>query len=271
MIFSVLINILCFILIFILAAAVLIIFTLLFAPFYFKIKGGFHDRRQGFLSFKWLFIRFNAEYNNDKLKTDLSYPFKKLIENQKNKKAETPKEPAAETSRQTGDSHEKPSPVSESKIKIKKKADKSPKKPKHNKKTETKEKSNPEEKSQSSFSLYKERFDRIMSYENKSDIINCFVNNIKYIINKLKFKTFEINVRFGFGDPSLTGKVLGLLYATSIALIKGINTEPDFSKAVFEAAADIEGRGNLLNIIIPAVKFILNKNVRKILFQGGKK
>ncbi|MCC8015762.1 MAG: DUF2953 domain-containing protein, partial [Eubacterium sp.] len=107
----------------------------------------------------------------------------------------------------------------------------------------------------------------ILAVENKRDIISCLVKNILYLLKKQKIKAFRLKALFGFEDPSLTGKILGLLYTLNIPLKNGVEITPDFERAVFEADANIKGRGNLFYIAVTAVKILLNKNVRKLIFK----
>ncbi len=269
MIFLTFLKILGYILVFILAAAVILILILLFTPFYFRIGGFVRDKKEGSLRFKWLFgcVRLNVDYKDEGLVWNLSYPFKKFLnkpeKKPKNKIKPKPENEASEVSPMPSEKTEKPPESAEVKSKpkvkkVKNNTDKAQARSEPEKNNENNEK---EEKTSLT-----EKVKKIMSYENKTDIINCFVKNIKYMLDKLKFKVFKVRVLFGFSDPSLTGEALGLIYASGIALINGVETEADFTKAVFEAEADINGRGNLLYIIIPVIKFILNKNVRRILF-----
>ena len=85
------------------------------------------------------------------------------------------------------------------------------------------------------------------------------LTHIKFDIKKLRFV-------FGFEDPSLTGKVLGVLYSLGIPFLKGVNINADFEKAILETDVNIKGKTNLFFVLLPILKFILNKNVRNIIF-----
>ncbi|MCC8097253.1 MAG: hypothetical protein LIO44_01570 [Eubacterium sp.] len=269
MIFLTFLKILGYVIIIIIAAAVLVIGTLLSAPFYLRAKGDINDKSEGEFTLRWLFglVRLKGRFRGGKLDYSLSYPFKSVLSRPKKKKAQKAEKKPSKTVNKQSPKQAAPKPQTVSPDKEKKENTNKTVNTKSTEKTK-KEKQTGQtgQKPKSRISVLRERISEIMAYENKGDIINCFVKNIKYMLCKLKFKAFEVNVLFGFEDPSLTGEVLGLLYASGIALIKGINVNAYFNKQKFEAERNIKCRGNLFNIVFPAARFILNKNVRSILF-----
>lgn len=250
------VKVLLIILLILLSAAVLILAVFLFAPIKYRVKGSFKGKPD--LSFRlgWLFgsVRLKGSYTENGSETSLNYPFKKLkerfdkIKKQNNKRKKKKPSPKSQTQQAPSEQirEQKPRPAS------KNVGAKKPNKPKQKKK--------------SAFSKLINNIKTIGSLRNKGDIISCLVKNIIYLLKKQKFSVFGVNIIFGFDDPSLTGKVLGLLYASTLALIKGVEIKPDFEKASFEAEIDIKGRGNLFYIAVTAVKILLNKNVRDLIF-----
>ncbi|MCD7778882.1 MAG: hypothetical protein LUH47_10355 [Clostridiales bacterium] len=252
------------VIIIIIAAAVLIIGALLADPFCLCAKGSLGSKNEGEFSLRWLFglVRLKGSFKEGRLDYSLTYPFKAFLSKPKKKKPKkTEKKPSKTENKQ---SVKQVTPNSQAVSPDKKDTNKNV-----TAKTETKTESKAQQtkqKPKSRISILRERISEIMAYENKGDIINCFVKNIKYMLCKLKFEIFEVNVLFGFDNPSLTGEILGLLYASSTALKKGVNIEADFNKQIVEGEGNIKCRGNLFNIVFPTARFILNKNVRNVLF-----
>lgn len=254
------VKILGIILLILLSAAVLALAVILFTPIRYETKGGFKGEPDFSYSLSWLFgaIKIKGSFNNNGINNTITYPFKKLKDTfnkkRKQKKKKKPKPPqkkaaaktASQPKTQTGSSYKTQQTKTSQKAK---------------QKTESKQKR------QGFLSRTADNIKTIADIENKRDIISCLVKNIIYIFKKQKTKVFSLNILFGFDDPSLTGKVLGVLYASTFALIKGTDIHPDFEKAVFEADLDIKGRGNLFYIAVTAVKILLNKNVRSLIFK----
>lgn len=256
-----------FIIILILVITVLLLLTVLFAPIHFCGNGYVYDKKEGKLNVRWLFglIRLRAVFKENKFNYTLSYPFKAISDGKKGKKKSEKKKGSEnkKTSAKKEVKHfERNSFEAERNSFEAEKAFSETKKDKPGNKAGKTE----AEKPKSRLSSLKDNITVLMSVENKGDIINCFVKNIKCMLKKLKLEVFKTDILFGFEDPSLTGELLGFSYLSGIAFVKGVNIQADFNKQIFEADLDIKGKGNLLNIAVPAVKFILNKNVRKVIF-----
>ena len=68
-------------------------------------------------------------------------------------------------------------------------------------------------------------------------------------------------IRYGFEDPSLTGRVLAAVAATVPLHKNEIAVQPDFTEAVFECDAVLKGKIVLGLILVKAVALILKKDV----------
>ena len=70
---------------------------------------------------------------------------------------------------------------------------------------------------------------------------------------------------FGSGDPATTGKVLavlGIVYAKTGPLIE---ITPNFVEKQLECDLEIEGKIQIIVLVVIAVQVILNKDVRRLI------
>jgi len=82
------------------------------------------------------------------------------------------------------------------------------------------------------------------------------------LLRRLKPKKVQIKLKFGFDDPSVTGKVLGGI--SMMYPFLGDTTEiiPDFEKQILKGNVYIKGRIRLCHFAALAVKLLLCKDIR---------
>lgn len=102
------------------------------------------------------------------------------------------------------------------------------------------------------------------------DEVKAYIFKIVKHILPRKIKGF---VRFGFEDPSLTGKicaVIGILYPV---IPEKLDIDPDFTQSVFEADVTISGRIILFIVLLNGLKILMNRRVRALIrkFRGKDK
>ena len=85
----------------------------------------------------------------------------------------------------------------------------------------------------------------------------------KYLLLHYGPRVIEGKVYFGFEDPALTGKVLGILSVGNVLLGGHLEAEADFEKAVLQGSLLIKGHIRSVHIIKSGVSLILDKNIRK--------
>lgn len=265
----------------------LLILVLLFSPIRLKVNGSFRDAPEGEAQVKWIFglVRLGLVYKDKSADIDYSFPFNSLIfgkddkENKPTQKRKTkPREPSppqddkqkAEKSEAPKQAPPKPPEPQPDQSERAQEAPKPSPKPARIKSEDTEDISiTPEEIKTAEKNIEEEEesiFKRLLHTKNKKDTLLYLFQNLRFLLRKIKFKTLNIDLTFGFSDPSLTGKVLGTLYASGIVFIRGISIEGDFTKAVITGNTEIDGRTNLLYILIPIARILLNKNIRKLIF-----
>lgn len=78
-----------------------------------------------------------------------------------------------------------------------------------------------------------------------------------------KIKRIDIRLRFGFEDPSVTGKVLGFLGVLYAMAEGNIDVTPEFEEKCLEGRIYLKGRMRIIYIVVPAIHLITDKAVRQ--------
>lgn len=95
------------------------------------------------------------------------------------------------------------------------------------------------------------------------------IRKIKTIIfemfKKLLPRKFNAKFKFGFEDPSTTGKILGISSIFYGIYGDNIELEADFDNVVLEGEYKFKGKIRLINIVTAAIKIILNKWFRQFI------
>jgi hypothetical protein len=97
--------------------------------------------------------------------------------------------------------------------------------------------------------------------------LNHVIFYLKNIIKIIKPSHIKLNGVYGFEDPSITGSICALTSILS-GIIPNSNIElnPIFDKNIMDIELKIWGKLNLALLVILTLRFILNKEIRKILF-----
>lgn len=90
-------------------------------------------------------------------------------------------------------------------------------------------------------------------------------SEIKELFMHIRPKKIRGHVHFGFDDPSITGKVLGLIYIVTKGRGKKFYINPDFENQVFEGEIYIKGRIQVYKLLLIAWKIYRNENIKKII------
>lgn len=89
---------------------------------------------------------------------------------------------------------------------------------------------------------------------------------LKSLLKHYQPRKVKGNISFSLEDPSLTGKLCGVLSLMPVFLNPGVKVEPDFER--FENAVEgdlfVSGKVELFYMAIWALKLLLDKNIRKL-------
>jgi energy-coupling factor transporter transmembrane protein EcfT len=86
---------------------------------------------------------------------------------------------------------------------------------------------------------------------------------LKRFFIRIKPKTLNADLKFGFEDPYTTGSVLAGLSVIFPWMGEGIRITPDFEKKLFEGNILLKGKLRVIAAVILAWKIFWNKDVRK--------
>lgn len=82
----------------------------------------------------------------------------------------------------------------------------------------------------------------------------------KILPNKLKLR-----FKFGFEDPSTTGKILGMSSMFYGIYGENVEIEPDFDNVVLEGEYNLNGKIRLIHIVVAALKIYTNKWLKRFI------
>ncbi|MDO4473162.1 MAG: DUF2953 domain-containing protein [Eubacteriales bacterium] len=119
-------------------------------------------------------------------------------------------------------------------------------------------------------------YDKIKELSDKKDIVSEFISSeihqsalrkMKkegiHLIKRLKPKKIELDLEYGFDDPSLTGRLLALLSMIYPFFEGNIHVLPDFQNKKMIGKCLVKGRILIWDFVYIAIKLILSKCVRQ--------
>lgn len=77
-------------------------------------------------------------------------------------------------------------------------------------------------------------------------------------------------LRFGTGDPALTGELTGVLYLLLPARAR-LSVEPDFTETVFETDLELAGHIRAVHLVLTGVRLFRNKKLKRLIARIRKK
>ncbi|URZ14627.1 DUF2953 domain-containing protein [Clostridium felsineum] len=100
------------------------------------------------------------------------------------------------------------------------------------------------------------------------NILSNIIEYFKEIINILKPKVFKVEGVYGFYDPSLTGITTGIIpILKSVLPLSNVKLQPVFEEEALDIEVEVTGYIIPMVMIVDTLKFILNKEVRKVIFK----
>ena len=304
---SILLLILKYIGIFIIAliGLLLLLLTLiLITPIKYKINTNYYNKKlNGTVVITWLLrvLSLYIEINNSKISYIVSLCGIKIINNSNAKKGikykddvkleETVENINAEKSynKDSIDTNEiqhseeiKTKEINNNKSKIKNKTIKEYKKQKSNTKKQKVNKKQRDVDNNSKKKTKKEK--KVKDYYNKFNLVKTYLTDsqnkkvikkilkvLKRMLYKLIPKKIKLILKFGTGDPFITGQLLGL--GSCLYLINGadVNLEGDFDNKILEGELFVKGKIRIILFVGTVIRLILDKNILRLIIKEFKK
>lgn len=101
--------------------------------------------------------------------------------------------------------------------------------------------------------------------DNTQAVIKAVLTALWKIIRHILPRRYEGEVTFGSGDPEMTGKIFAVAAVFYPVYEPHLAVYPDMENKVVYAKGSFSGRIRLWSIVFPAIKLVLNKNLRRVL------
>ncbi len=101
--------------------------------------------------------------------------------------------------------------------------------------------------------------------ENNRELFSFLWEQLKGVLSYVSPRKIRGYIKFGFEDPSTTGKTLGVIYMILKGDKKGFVISPDFDNKILDTKMQISGRIRIYRLLIVALKIYKNKNFKVFL------
>lgn len=98
--------------------------------------------------------------------------------------------------------------------------------------------------------------------EENQKAFHLLISRVKYLLHHLRFRKFEGRLKFGFDDPAMMGRILGVLSLFYPLYGENFTLTPVFDHTVFEGEIALKGHVRLIHILIAAIQLMMNKKIR---------
>ena len=98
--------------------------------------------------------------------------------------------------------------------------------------------------------------------EENQKAFRLLISRVKYLLHHLRFRKLEGRLRFGFDDPAMMGRILGVLSLFYPLYGESFTLTPVFDHTVFEGEIALKGHVRLIHILIAAIRLMMNKKIR---------
>ena len=98
--------------------------------------------------------------------------------------------------------------------------------------------------------------------EENQKAFRLLLSRVKYLLHHLRFRRFEGRLVFGFDDPAMMGRILGVLSLFYPLYGESFTITPAFDHTVFEGEIALKGHVRLIHILIAAIRLMMNKKIR---------
>lgn len=267
----------------------------LFAPVKYEIAGkceGDPDTRKLKVKATWILhlFRFDLYYKKNAFQWRFRAAWKKMARRQVQAESAAPKKTEV---RQVEDSSKTTEPVVESKKKIPEESEKSSEEPQKSGgvRPEKKEKAKKTEETVGFFEKIRERIRRfwrrlrekfqsvcrnLKSLIRKKEKLQAFLKDevhrtawkktkkeVFRFLKKLKPKTIQAEICFGFDDPCTTGQVLAALSILYPIVAGQLCVTPDFEKKILKGTLFVKGKVRMCTVVFFLLRLAGNSKVRR--------
>lgn len=98
--------------------------------------------------------------------------------------------------------------------------------------------------------------------EENQKAFRLLLSRVKYLLHHLRFRRFEGRLVFGFDDPAMMGRILGVLSLFYPLYGESFTITPVFDHTAFEGEIALKGHVRLIHILIAAIQLMMNKKIR---------
>ena len=98
--------------------------------------------------------------------------------------------------------------------------------------------------------------------EENQKAFRLLISRVKYLLHHLRFRRFEGRLVFGFDDPAMMGRILGVLSLFYPLYGESFTITPVFDHTLFEGEIALKGHVRLIHILIAAIQLMMNKKIR---------
>lgn len=98
--------------------------------------------------------------------------------------------------------------------------------------------------------------------EKNQKAFRLLMSRMKYLLHHLRFRKFEGRLTFGFDDPAMMGRILGVLSLFYPLYGESFTITPVFDHTVFEGEVALKGHVRLIHILIAGIQLMMNKKIR---------
>ncbi len=98
--------------------------------------------------------------------------------------------------------------------------------------------------------------------EENQKAVRLLISRVKYLLHHLRFRRFEGRLVFGFDDPAMMGRILGVLSLFYPLYGECFTITPVFDHTLFEGEIALKGHVRLIHILIVGIQLMMNKKIR---------
>lgn len=111
----------------------------------------------------------------------------------------------------------------------------------------------------------KNKADRIIHNDAYRDYFKKVLWNVKKILLTILPSKHYAKVKYGADDPASVGQITGYYAMARCVLPLNVDFTPDFEEKIIDVDGYLAGRFRLISLVIPALKVVLDKRLRRLI------